>query len=326
MGRDGPAQLVVVQGEVLQVGQATQLRWDGPAQLVAVQGEVLQIGQAPQLGRDGPGQLVVIQEEDLQIGQAAQLGRDGPAQLVDAQAEPLQIGQAAQLGRDASAQLVVVQVEVRQIGQAAQLGRDGPAQLVAVQFEHLQVGQAAQLGRDAADQVVDPQVKPGDVTPAARHAVPGAGLVVLLPVGFVVPVVAVGAVVQRDQRLALRLRDLRHIGAACPGIGAHRRIGGCGSRPVFAIIAGRALLVRVGQQDLTGGQGIGWELDTLSRRRRGRRVKALRRLRLYRRGKWHLLVGRRDRHRPLPDGRRAPRFGWGQVAGWGCFRLLIIGF
>ena len=76
----GLAQVVVVEAQPFQVGEAAQLRRYLTAQVVAVEAQRSQVGEAAQLRRYLTAQVVVVEVQPFQVGEAAQLRRYLPAQ------------------------------------------------------------------------------------------------------------------------------------------------------------------------------------------------------------------------------------------------------
>ena len=107
-----PAQVVVAEGQLCQLGEAAQLRRYLPAQVGEAEAQNLQVGEAAQLRRYLPAQLVVVEYQPCQVGEAAQLRRYLPAQLVDSEVQPFKVEEAAQLRRYLPAQLVVVEAQL----------------------------------------------------------------------------------------------------------------------------------------------------------------------------------------------------------------------
>ena len=74
-----------------------QAAWHAPAQVVAVEVQKTQVGEAAKLRRYLPAQVVVAEAQFIQAGEAAKLRRYLPAQVVVAEGQLCQVGEAAQL-------------------------------------------------------------------------------------------------------------------------------------------------------------------------------------------------------------------------------------
>ena len=173
-----PAQLVVAEVQICQVGEVTQLR--PPRSTRYCEGQQFKFGEAAQLRRYLPAQLgrgcpttpVSPRSRRFLGGTDLPGWRGCPAPPVSRRSSLLlkrpdvqhcQVGEAAQLRRYLPAQVVALEVQRYQVGEAAQLRRQLPAQVVALEVQRYQVGEAAQLRRYLPAQVVaaEAQMCPG---------------------------------------------------------------------------------------------------------------------------------------------------------------------
>ena len=136
-----------------------------PAQLVAVQPQFGEAGEAAQLGGDVPAQLVVVQLEAGEAGHIPQPGGDGAGENI---ADFVAV--AVHLPAD---------VQDGEVGEAAQRGGDGAAELVFVQGKLRESGQITNIRGQRAFQLLPPQVDDGHPVTRNLHARPAVARVEL---------------------------------------------------------------------------------------------------------------------------------------------------
>ena len=176
-----PGQLVAVENQLRQVGQAAQLRRNLAVNWLSRESTAdVRLDRSAQLRRNLARQLVVWRSSS-QVGQAAQLRRNLARQLVVAEVQPRQVGQAAQLRRCLARQRVAAESSSSvRLDRPPSSGGISPVNWLAPEVQQLagwtgppaqaesrpstgvrkatavQVGQAAQLRRNLAHQLVGP--------------------------------------------------------------------------------------------------------------------------------------------------------------------------
>lgn len=222
-GGDGAGELVHVDHEVFKLGKFGETGGDvdrfalksnawlfrrpnehiAVVEVVEVEAEPFQIGEAPDFYRDGPREVVVVELKATKFLQLANFGADATFQLVEMDVQFFQVLQGVYLFRNTTMDEVVAEVEELKFGEVLD-ARGDPA--VVLQLATIDIIVAEVETGDMAHQF--PYLAPvdkyifrtdGDTEPFRD------GLVVLAPVGIVVPAFAIGGLVDSDKSLALGL-------------------------------------------------------------------------------------------------------------------------
>lgn len=221
--RYGAGELVHVDHEVLQLGEFGKTDGDidgfalkGNARLfrrpdecisvvevVEVEAEPFQIGEAPDFYRDGPREVVVVELKATKFLQLANFGADATFQLVEMDVQFFQVLQGVYFFRNTTMDEVVAEVEELKFGEVLDARGDAA---VVLQLATVDIVVAEVETGDMPHQFfylafMEKYIfrTDGDTVPFRN------GLVVLTPVGVVVPAFAIGGLVDGDKSLALGL-------------------------------------------------------------------------------------------------------------------------
>lgn len=219
-GGDCAGKLVHVDHEVFQLGEFGEIGGDvdglnfhglaiadngciAVVEVVEVEAEPFQIGEAPDFCRDGPCEVVVVELESTELLQLAYFGTDATFQLIEMDVQFFQVLQGIDLIRNTAMDKVVAEVEELKFGEIFDTRGNAAVVLqlatidivvtevetcdVAHQFLYLAFLDKYKFRTD------------GDTEPFRDR------LVVLTPVGVVVPTFSVGCLVDGDKSLALGL-------------------------------------------------------------------------------------------------------------------------
>lgn len=220
---NGAGELVHVDHEVLQLGEFGETDGDidgfalkgnarpfrrpdeciSVVEVVEVEAEPFQIGEAPDFCRDGPCEVVVVELESTELHQLAYFGADATFQLIEMDVQFFQVLQGIDLIRNMAMDKVVAEVEELKFGEVLDARGDAA---VVLQLATVDIVVAEVETGDMPHQFfylafMEKYIfrTDGDTVPFRN------GLVVLTPVGVVVPAFAIGGLVDGDKSLALGL-------------------------------------------------------------------------------------------------------------------------
>ena len=172
-------------------------------EVVEVEAEPFQIGEAPDFYRDGPREVVVVELKATKFLQLANLGADATFQLVEMDVQFFQVLQGVYLFRNTTMDEVVAEVEELKFGEVLD-ARGDPA--VVLQLATIDIVVAEVETGDMPHQFLYLAIEDkyifrtdGDTEPFRD------GLAIFTPVGVVVPAFAIGGLVDGDKCLAFGL-------------------------------------------------------------------------------------------------------------------------
>lgn len=172
-------------------------------EVVEVEAEPFQIGEAADFYRDGTREVVVVELETAEILQVTDFVADASFQLIEMDVQFLQVFQGVYLFRNTTMDKVVAEVEELEFGEVFDTRGDAA---VVLQLATVDIVVAEVETGDMAHQFlylafIEKYIfrTDGDTEPFRD------GLVVLTPVAVVVPAFAVGGLVDGDKSFALGL-------------------------------------------------------------------------------------------------------------------------